>query len=117
MKALKLFLFSVCLFSRPAFAIVQSPVDDPLTWEGDELSITLSTKPCTNEDVLENIQKDWQPRFQEAVVFAKSVDRPIAACWVIGAPIEDGMVGIQDELGNAGQVPMKFFHTNVEVKG
>ena len=98
MKKLFAFLF-LSLFSIS----LQAAALQATSPSGD-IVVTIVDTPCSTPAIAKTLKEIADQSFDAVVVFK---GKQLKACWI--PLIEDGKVGILDETGDAGAIPMSNF--------
>jgi hypothetical protein len=87
-----------------AAAFIAAPVfaDEMVASNGKD-SVRLSSKPCTSEKILSQLQPSFRPVMRDASAVVQG--RPYAACWVI----EGNAAHLLYEDGDQGLIPLSDF--------
>jgi len=85
------------------FSLSAKPQVEELEARAGDVVIRITSKPCTNKAVLEQLKPEFTTKFKMAEV--RVAGKPTPACW-IGSP--EGIF-ILAEDGNQGYVPTEQF--------
>ena len=86
-----------------SFSLSAKPQVEELEAKSGDVTIRITSKPCTNKAVLEQLKPEFKPKFRQAEIRVSGKTTP--ACWV-GSP--EGIF-ILTETGDNGYIAPEQF--------